>query len=262
MSRRATSFLVLLGLIACSAAAWLPASAAATPTVTFKARAVPIPGFRHTGNILGAGAALQVQYTIAGSEYGGFPPPLIGVNFYTPAGTKIHTRGFVSCSPSALANIGPRACPKKSRVTIAGSALGVVSLGQERVPERASIKAFFAPGGALQFFTSGSSPVSLEFLSPSHVTRAPRPYGQKFVTTVPLIETVPGAPDASTLSINVTIGAAFRKGHKVTYYGTVPKHCPKGGFPLKSELVFAGFGDLPSQTVPVTYKAPCPRRHR
>ena len=91
MSRRASSFLVLLGAIACSAAAWLPASASATPTVTFKARAVPIPGFRHTGNILGAGAALQVQYTIAGTEYGGFPPPLIGVNFYTPAGTAIYS---------------------------------------------------------------------------------------------------------------------------------------------------------------------------
>ena len=26
--------------------------ASASPTVTFKARAVPIPGFRHTGNIL------------------------------------------------------------------------------------------------------------------------------------------------------------------------------------------------------------------
>jgi hypothetical protein len=259
MLRRTLTASAVLGLaLLCSVGV-----ASAAPTVTFKARAVPIPGFRHTGNILGAGAALQVQYTIKGAEYGGFPPPLVGVNFYTPAGTKLHPRGFVTCSPAALQNSGPSACPRKSRVTISGSALGVVSLGQERVQERASIQAFFAPGGALQFYTSGSSPVSLEFLSPSHVVSAPRPYAQKFVTTVPLIETVPGAPDASALSISIKIGAAFRHGKRVTYYGTVPKKCPRGGFPLKSELLFAGLGGLAAQTVTVTDKAPCPRRaHR
>jgi hypothetical protein len=234
-------------------------TASATPTVTFKAKAVPIPGFRGTGNILGAGAALQVQYTIAGTEYGGFPPPLIGVNFYMPAGTRLHPRGFAACSPGALQNIGPSACPRRSRVTLSGTALGVVSFGQERVEERASIQAFFAPGGALQFYTQGSSPVSLEFLAPSHVIGSNGPFAQKFVTSVPLIETVPGAPDASALSISLRLGAAFRKGKHVTSYGTMPKRCPKGGFPLKSELLFAGVGGLAPQTVAVTYKAPCPR---
>ncbi|HEY1449312.1 MAG TPA: hypothetical protein VGF47_00060 [Solirubrobacteraceae bacterium] len=240
-------------------AALFPAISSAAPIVTFKARAIPIPGFRGTGNILGAGAALQVQYAIKGTEYGGFPPPLIGINFYTPAGTKLNTRGFAVCQPSVLQNMGPRACPRRSKVTLSGTALGVVSFGTERVDERASIEAFFAPGGALQFYTSGSSPVSLEFLSPSHVAGAPGPFAQKFVTSVPLIETVPGAPDASALSIEVKIGAAFKKGKRVTYYGRVPSHCPKGGFPLKSELLFAGVGGLAPQTVPVSYKAPCPR---
>ena len=188
MSRRAIVPAVVLVL----AVACLPAAASAAPTVTFKARAVPIPGFRGTGNILGAGAALQVQYTISGTEYGGFPPPLIGVNFFTPAGTRLHPRGFATCSPAALQNRGPGACPRRSRVTLSGTALGVVSFGSERVQERASIQAFFAPGGALQFYTQGSSPVSLEFLSPSHVVGTGRPYAQKFVTSVPLIATVPG----------------------------------------------------------------------
>jgi hypothetical protein len=268
MSRRASTLLVVLGLAvpsllaSCLIGALAPALASAAPLVTFKARAIPIPGFRGTGNILGAGAALQVQYSIKGTEYGGFPPPLVGINFYTPAGTKIDTRGFAVCQPSALQNLGPAACPKRSRVTLSGTALGVVSFGTQRVDERASIKAFFAPGGALQFYTEGSSPVSLEFLSPSHVTRAPAPYAQKFVTSVPLIETVPGAPDASALSIEVKIGAAFRNGKRVSYYGRVPRRCPKGGFPLKSELLFAGLGGLAPQTVPVTYKAPCPKGSR
>jgi hypothetical protein len=42
----------------------------------------------------------------------------------------------------------------------------------------------------------------------------------------------------------------------------MPSRCPRGGFPLKSELLFAGLGGLPPQTVAVTYKAPCPARHR
>jgi hypothetical protein len=268
MSRRASTLLIVLGLAipsaaaACMMAALLPAVASATPAVAFKARAIPIPGFRGTGNILGAGAALQVQYTIRGTEYGGFPPPLVGINFYTPRGTRIDTRGFAVCQPSALQNLGPSACPRRSKVTLSGTALGVVSFGSERVQERASIEAFFAPGGALQFYTAGSSPVSLEFLSPSHVARAPGPYGQKFVTSVPLIETVPGAPDASALSIEVKIGAAFKRAKRVHYYGRLPKRCPRGGFPVRSELLFAGLGGLAPQTVPVTYRAPCPRASR
>ncbi len=257
MLRRAIASAVMPAL----AVVCLASTASAAPTVTFKARAMPIPGFRGTGNILGAGAALQVQYTIKGTEYGGFPPPLIGVNFYMPAGTRLHPRGFATCSPGALQNRGPGACPRRSRVTLSGTALGVVSFGAERVEERASIQAFFAPGGALQFYTQGSSPVSLEFLSPSHVVGSGRPYAQKFVTSVPLIETVPGAPDASALSISLKLGAAFRRGKKVTSYGTMPKRCPRGGFPLKSELLFAGLGGLAPQTVTVTYKAPCPPRH-
>ena len=103
MLRRAIASAVLLAPCRCRIACRL---AAAAPTVTFKAKAVPIPGFRGTGNILGAGAALQVQYTINGSEYGGFPPPLIGVNFYTPAGTRIDPHGFTTCAPARAAEHG------------------------------------------------------------------------------------------------------------------------------------------------------------
>ena len=77
--------------------------ASAAPTVTFKATAVPIAGFPHTGNIFGAGAAVQAEYKITGTEYGGFPPPLIGVNFYLPSGTKLHPAGFPTCATKVIA---------------------------------------------------------------------------------------------------------------------------------------------------------------
>ena len=78
--RRISTCLAVLGL----AVLGLSASASAAPTITFKAKAVPIPGFPAPGNILGAGAAVQTEFTISGTEYGGFPPPLTGVTVYLP----------------------------------------------------------------------------------------------------------------------------------------------------------------------------------
>ena len=67
--RRTSACLAVLGL----AAFVLPVTASAAPTITLTAKAVPIPGFPHTGNILGAGAALQAEYTISGHRIRRFP---------------------------------------------------------------------------------------------------------------------------------------------------------------------------------------------
>src|SRR6202142_4272768 len=130
--RRISAYLaVLLGL----AVLGLSATASAAPTVTLKAKAVPIPGFPHTGNILGAGAALQAEYTISGTEYGGHPTPLTGVTFFLPSGVRLHPQGFPTCAESVLKISGPVGCPRKSKAGPVGRARGVVSFGTERVAE-------------------------------------------------------------------------------------------------------------------------------
>ena len=53
----------------------------------------------------------------------------------------------------------------------------------------------------------------------------------------------------------VEVGAAFKQGKKLVSYGTVPKKCPKGGFPVKAELTFLG-----NVVVPASVKAPCPKK--
>jgi hypothetical protein len=232
----------------------LPGAAAAAPTVTMTAKAVPIPGYPHTGNILGAGAGLQTHFTISGTEYGGFPAPLTGVKFYGPASAKLHPQGFATCAASVLEKSGPSACSKKSAAGPKGSASGVVSFGTERVHETVSVQGFFAPGGGLSFFVDGTTPVSIEILSTGKVINSSPPFGPTLTAQVPLIETVPGALDASAQEINVTVGAAYKKGKKKVYYITVPKKCPKGGFPLKAELSFYGGG-----VSTASYKAPCPK---
>jgi hypothetical protein len=251
--RRVSTCLALLGL----AVLGLSSTASAAPTVTLVAKAIPIPGFPGTGNILGAGAALQTEFTISGTEYGGFPPPLIGVKFYGPAGAKLHPQGFATCAPTVIEKSGPGPCPKKSIAGPKGHANGVVSFGTERVHETVSVQPFFAPGGGLEFFAQGTTPVSIEVLSKGNVVGSSPPFGPTVIAAVPLVESVPGAPDASVESINVVVGAAYKKGKKTNYYIVVPKKCPKGGFPLKSELMFLG-----GAVSTVTYKAPCPKHRR
>jgi hypothetical protein len=89
--------------------------AAALPTVKFKAEAVPIPHFRGTGNILGAGAAVQAEYQITGTEYLGSPPPIIGVNFYLPKGSKLHRAAFLHARRRRSNNSAPSSVAKAPR---------------------------------------------------------------------------------------------------------------------------------------------------
>jgi len=77
-----------------------------------------------------------------------------------------------------------------------GFGVGVVSFGAERVPETASVQPFFAPGGNLEAFVDGSTPVSVEILATAHFVASSPPFGLEFIADVPLIETVPGALDA------------------------------------------------------------------
>jgi hypothetical protein len=273
--RRGSTCLAWLG---CAAVLGLPVAASAAPTVTYKAAAVPIPKpgggtYPHTGNILGAPTALESTFTIDGSGYGATPqnpaggvPPLAQVNVFLPAGAKINPAGFGTCAESVLKNTGPSGCKPNAIASPKGSALGEVTFGTERVPEEATLQGFFGPGNTLLFYVDGSSPVSLEFVSQGTVLSSGQsPYGVEVKTLVPAIATVPGAPLASARKINVKVGAAIKKGKRLISYGTMPTKCPKGGFPLKAELIFGGsyggereFG-IPAEPVTTYYKSPCPK---
>ena len=240
----------------------LPGVATALPSVKVKGSAVPIPGFPHTGNILGAGAAVRAQVSISGTEYGGFPPPLIGVTAFLPVGVHLHPQGFPTCPLKTIVEERePQRCPKGSAAGPVGKAYGVVAFGKERVHETAEISSFFAPGGGLEFFTEGHSPVSLEIPTTARFTHlnGGGGFGPELIAQVPIVETVPGAPAASVESIDITVGSAYRKNGRTVYYGRVPKHCPHGGFRVRGELTFAENGDVTTpETVAVNFRAPCP----
>ncbi len=253
-----------IGACLAIAAVGFPAAAGAAPLVSVKARVLPVlinpassksKTYPKTGNILGAGASVETTFKISGTEYGGFPAPLTGVVVYLPAGTKLHPSGFATCPTAVLESHEVQNCPRRSIASPKGEVLGVVSFGSTRVQEKASVQAFFAPGGSLAFFTEGTSPTLIEILSTGKFSGASKPFGQKLNAVVPLVSTVPGAPYASVLSIKIRVGAAFIEGKKLISYGTVPKKCPKGGFPAKTELKFLG-----GETSTASIKVPCPKK--
>ncbi|MGA9876298.1 MAG: hypothetical protein WBQ21_10855 [Solirubrobacteraceae bacterium] len=254
----------LLSMFLTLAALGLPAAGLAAPTVTVKAKIVPIPinpsslnspTYPGTGNILGAGAGLEAELSISGTEYGGYPSPITQVVVELPQGTKLHQSGFATCPTAVLESHEVQRCPKKSYAGPTGEVLGVVSFGGTRVQEKGTIQAFFAPEGKLAFFTEGRTPASIEILTIGSFSTAPPPFGPMFTVPVPLVITVPEAPYASVLSIKGKIGAAYKQGKKLISYGTVPKKCPKGGFKGKVEITF-----LSGEKVTVEPVVPCPKR--
>lgn len=254
------SMLCCLALVALG----VPAVAAARPVVAVKAKIVPIPinpgtsstaTYPNTGNILGAGAALESELSISGTEYGGYPSPVTGIVVDLPAGVKLHPQGFATCPLATLESHEVQKCPKKSIAGSKGEVRGVVSFGGTRVNETLTLQAFFAPGGKLAFFAEGTTPASIEILTTGGFTKAMPPFGEKFSAEVPLVITVPEAPYGSALSIKGIIGAAYKQGKKLVPYGTVPKTCPKGGFKGKVEVTF-----LSGETVTAEPTVPCPKR--
>jgi hypothetical protein len=230
----------------------MPAAALATPKVEASAKILPIPGVKGSGR-LGTGVDLKTEFIISGTEYGGNPAgpaPLTNVKVYFPKGTKITTKGFPSCAPAKVEQGGIGACPKKARAGF-GHTEGFVSLGGERVAETVQVTPFFMTGGGLGFWIEGRTPTVIEKLAKGHWSFPSS--GPVINVEVPLIESLPGAPDASATHIVTTAGGAIRKHGKVIPYGTIPRTCPKDGFPAKAELSFLGEG-----TVKVETKVPCP----
>jgi hypothetical protein len=256
--RKALNYLPIVIL----AALLLPNAAHATPVVTIKGEPVPIPGFPHTGNILGAGTAAQVTITIEGNEYFGSPPPVIGLNAFLPSGVKLHPQGFPTCTASTLEAVGPSGCPKGSAAGPVGSVVGFVTFGGERVEETAEIFCFYKVGGGATFLTDGHSPVSLEIPSNGHIANLDDSggTGPELLVEVPLVASLPGAPYASVRSIKATVGSAYSSHGHTSYYARLPGRCPKGGWRTRYEVIFAENGE-PSkpEIVGGSTIAPCPK---
>jgi hypothetical protein len=250
--RKASMYLVLIVL----AVIGLPAVASAATITGVKASIKPIPGFPETGDILGAGALVEVEGKLEGNELtGGLPSQTRKLVVYFPAGTKIDPTGFPTCTVAKLEIGGPEGCPKQSR--IADGTVGVADqIGSgEATREEGKLEIFITPHNGVVAYANAAAPISAQIVIPAHWETASAPYGPKLTFEIPLVDSVPGAPPVSGTSIHVKAGAAIRKGGKTYYYGRVPAKCPKGGFPGKGEVTLES-----GQTITTLVKVPCPTR--
>jgi hypothetical protein len=250
--RKACMYMILVAL----AVLGLPALASAATVTGVKAAIVPIPGFPGTGDILGAGADVEIEGKLEGNELpGGLPLQTRKLVVYFPAGTKIDPTGFPTCTVVKLEEAGPEGCPKQSRV--ADGTVGVADqIGSgEATREEGKLEIFITPGDGVVAYANAASPISAQIIIPAHWEAAPAPYGLKLTFEIPLVDSVPGALPVSGTSLKVKAGAAIRKGGKTYYYGRLPAKCPKGGFPGKGEVTLEG-----GQNIVTELKVPCPKR--
>jgi hypothetical protein len=250
--RRTSMYLVLVALIV------LGVSGVASAAVVTGVRAAikPIPGFPGTGDILGAGAQVEIEGRLEGNELpGGLPLQTRRLVLYFPAGTKIDPTGFPTCTVAKLEQVGPEGCPKQSR--IADGTVGVADqIGTgEATREEGALEVFITPGDGVVAYANAASPISAQIIIPAQWETAPAPYGPKLTFNIPLVDSVPGALPVSGTSIKEKAGAAIRKNGKTYYYGRVPAKCPKGGFPGKGEITLEG-----GQNITTEIKVPCPTR--
>lgn len=260
--KRATVWPAVLALLLAGGGA---SANAAPTTASLRAKIVPIPvnpsaargqTYAGTGNISGAGAAVEGDVEIQGDEYGGFPPPVTGFSLWAPAGVKLHPQGFPICAQAILESHEVANCPKRSELASDGSVSGVVSFGGTRVHETLTLQAFFAAGGRIAYYAEGTSPALIEVLGSGTFSYPGGGFGPEFSASVPLVATVPEAPYAVVQSIHVRVGAAYRQGSHLISYITLPRHCTRPGMPVRCEITF-----LSGPPVQIDTKLPCPAPH-
>lgn len=138
------------------------------------------------------------------------------------------------------------------------------------ITEHATLAVIRAPtqGGhvSMMFYAAGISPVDAQIVFPGQLLPAQAPFGGLLHIDVPLVPSLPEAPDVAVAEIHATLGPQH-----LTYYHHVrgryvaynpqgillPNRCPRGGFPFAAELGFLDGTSTSAQAV-----VPCPRIRR
>jgi len=202
--------------------------------------------------------------------------PLTNVSVLLPSEVGFATSGLglENCLFSRLEEWGPRGCPVDALMG-RGTATAEIPIQGEMLAESAQVEVFSAPVRdgrlALWVYAHARSPVSAELVFPATVVPARPPYGEAIDTRVPLVPSVPGAPDVAVTRFQMALGSTGSGPGRFVYYRSVrgrrvaytpnglllPPSCPHGGFPFGAQFTFE---DQSTATAHTT--VPCPRPHR
>ncbi len=129
--------------------------------------------------------------------------------------------------------------------------------GSQSIPEQAALWALRGEdrGGrpTLEIYGRGDTPLQETTISSAVLLADGPPYGALLRVSIPPIPTVVLEPDASVLSLSLTLGHPPGRPGAAASAITVPHRCPRGGLPFAADLAFAG-GTSATALVAV----PCP----
>lgn len=231
------SIRTLLGVL--TVCACVPAGAHALTTAKLRVGLSP--------ERLGAGTTIAFGFQIASAGQA-LPAALTGLDVQLPAGMGIDTSGLSRCARAPLIAHGAQGCSVNARVG-SGSVYVKVPLGNVIRPERATLTVFNGPRSkgreTLLFYADGRLPIATRLVFSGVIV--PSPLGWSIEAAIPLIPTLPEAPDAAIVQMTATLGTrgqayyrtlAARRVRFTPKGATLPRGCPPGGFPFSAEFHF------------------------
>jgi hypothetical protein len=254
--RRARDLLAPLLILAC------------LPTTTHAAQSAKL-NVTFTPDRLGQTTTINFNIKIATpADYA--PPPLTKIDIRYPRelGLAISELGLATCPSARLETFGPASCPANSRMG-KGEALAEITFGPDVIHETAEVEIIRAPEQnghlALLFYANATNPVSAPLVFPGLLLPTPPPNDENIQINVPLIPSLPDAPDVAITQLHATLGPLG-----LTYYENVhgqreayhpkgillPHTCPHNGFPFAAELTFQNHTHTNTHT---TIPCPTPR---
>lgn len=218
---------------------------------------------------LGASTTVFMGFQIVGRD-GGVPAPLTHISLSLPGSLGFATTlGLDTCDIGVLTEQGPGGCASDAQMGRGVSVVGV-DVGPVLLKEETYVTVLMAPSTGthtkLLIYAEGNSPVQASLIFPGEMVS--KNTGEHFSTVieadVPLVESLPEAPDVSVLSFEASIGPEGLtyyqriRGKEVPYQPrglSLPGACPREGFPFAVHLTFAdGVATTATATIQCPWK--------
>jgi hypothetical protein len=203
---------------------------------------------------LGAKAAFTFSVRFTGGAFG-VPSPVRRAVVHLPPGLSMNIPHLRICTRAQLQARGESGCPARSLIGV-GHALADVHAGAGVESEEASVWAFLGPpqgiNPTIEILGQGYTPLDERVVITATALPDKPPYGEELVMSIPAIPSIPYEPNASTVSVSLTVGGARFRGHSPNTV-LLPTTCPAGGFPFKTEFAYED-----GSTSTTTATVPCP----
>lgn len=190
---------------------------------------------------LKAKGALTLTIHYSGGELG-VAAPVRRALVKLPAGLGLDIPALRSCSPARLRARGASGCPAQSEIGH-GRALVEARAGSQLITENVTLWVFL---GSLQNFQptfevlgQGVTPLQERVVLGGTVVPNHAPYGEELLLSIPAISTLPFEPDASIVTLSLTVGTSGQRLARGANTVVVPASCPVGGFPFATESTYA-----------------------